>query len=72
VDQFFENTFNVNLQGIHLSTVPACDTAFDVPVAGCTAAANQSNDEGLGITGPASSTDQNGPFTITTTWTAAP
>jgi hypothetical protein len=57
-----------------VGTAPSCDTAFNtVGTAGdCSASAGQASNEALAIAGPSSSTDQNGPFTITTTWTAVP
>jgi hypothetical protein len=79
VDQFDEATIGGQIQTVatnssSVQTVPLCDQGFTVfGLAGsCTASANQSSNELLGITGPSSSTDQNGPFSITTTWTAVP
>lgn len=79
VDQFREATDGaaVNTVGTNLtivSTQAACDTAFTVTsgAGDCTASAGQSADESVVVEGPSSSTDQNGPFTITTTWTAVP
>lgn len=82
VDQFAEETLGNNyFVGINSYTAfdgsPVCDLAFTItsttPATGsCAASAGQSSMEALDITGPSSSTDQNGPFTITTTWTAVP
>jgi hypothetical protein len=68
--QISTNTNNVAA----VSTTPACDTAFTVAgtTGDCTASAGQASNEALNIMGPTSSTDQNGPFTVTTTWTAVP
>lgn len=79
VDQFFEatngsalGTANNNLTA--MSTMPTCDTAFSVVnnAGSCAAAAGQSSDEALVMEGPSATSDPNGPFTITTTWTAVP
>jgi hypothetical protein len=85
VDQFLEDTLGSQSNGVgsnntSLSTAPVCDTAFNVvgvgspvqPVGDCSATAGQSSNEVLNMVGPSSSTDQNGPFTVTTTWTAVP
>jgi hypothetical protein len=51
-----------------------CDHSFSpnaVPGGSCTASAGQVGQEALDLVGPSSSTDA-GPFSITTTWTAAP
>jgi hypothetical protein len=79
VNQFQESTIGgqvltVATNGAPVDTAPVCDQGFTVvgTVGSCSASAGQSSNEILGITGPSSSTDQNGPFTITTTWTAVP
>jgi hypothetical protein len=69
------NEFEEATQGIasttRLSTVPRCDSAFVDGARGCVATPKESQNEGLVIIGPTSSTNS-GIFTITTTWTAAP
>jgi hypothetical protein len=79
VDQFFEFGFGShfltnNNNNSDVGTAPTCDTAFNVvgTAGDCSASAGQASNEALFIEGPSSSTDQNGPFTITTTWTAVP
>lgn len=79
VDQFVEATDGSALTSASgnytsVTSTPTCDTAFTVvsSAGSCAAAAGQSSEEALVIEGPSSSTDQNGPFTITTTWTAVP
>jgi hypothetical protein len=69
------NEFEEATQGIasttRLSTVPRCDSAFGGGGRDCLATPKESQNEGLVIIGPTSSTNS-GIFTITTTWTAAP
>jgi hypothetical protein len=74
VDQFFEFGLGSQNNGENIATAPTCDTAFNVvgTAGDCSASAGQASNEVLVIEGPSSSTDQNGPFTITTTWTAVP
>jgi hypothetical protein len=81
INQFIEETFGsslVNSNGSLVAPTPLCDGAFTLAgtppnqTGDCSASANQSANEALLLEGPSSSTDQNGPFTITTTWTAVP
>lgn len=78
-DQFREATNGSQMASVPsneviVPTTPVCDTGFTVTAGSgdCTAAANQSSTEVLVIEGPSVSSDQNGPFTIVTTWTAVP
>jgi hypothetical protein len=76
-DQFLEATATANgamLIPSPVAPTPSCDNSFSSSgsVASCSAMPGQSSNEALLMTGPSLSTDQNGPFTITTTWTAVP
>jgi hypothetical protein len=81
VDQFAEetlgsNSFTDTTNEQVFDTTPVCDLGFTqvgVPAtSSCAATANELSTEALAIDGPSSSTDTNGPFTITTTWSAVP
>ncbi|HTW05883.1 MAG TPA: hypothetical protein VME46_00115 [Acidimicrobiales bacterium] len=65
--------------GSPIGATAACDEQFDVTssttflsAATCSAAAGQSADETLALTGPTSSTDTSASFSIAVTWTAVP
>jgi hypothetical protein len=78
-DQFREATNGsqfpaVSSNEVIVPTIPVCDTGFNVVSSSgdCSAAPAQSSTEILVLEGPSASTDQNGPFTVVTTWTAVP
>jgi hypothetical protein len=78
-DQFREATngsqfATVPSNEVIVPSIPVCDTGFTVTGGSgdCAAASGQTSTESLVLEGPSSSTDQNGPFTVTTTWTAVP
>lgn len=78
-DQFREATNgsqfpSVPSNEVIVPTIPVCDTGFTVTSGNgdCTATANQLSTELLVLEGPSASSDQNGPFTVVTTWTAVP
>jgi len=69
-DKFAELTANTaGGPGTTLSNTDACDETFTM---GCTASANQSANETVGLTGPSSSSDSSSSFSTTITWTAVP
>jgi len=60
------------LSQIALGTAAQCDNAFVGDNSGCTASANQSEQEYLSLVGPSSTTNPTSTFSTTVTWTAVP